>query len=61
MREAPALEPRDQSQTEQLLQLLVKLENSEQFGHTAVSSIQPPSQSEPLFRYKVNVNYVQKF
>ncbi len=48
-------------QTEPLLQLLIKLENSEQFGHTAVSSIQPPSQSEPLFRYKVNVNYVQKF
>ena len=48
-------------QTEPLLQLLIKLENSEQFGHTAVSSIQPPSQSEPLYRYKVNVNYVQKF
>ena len=48
-------------QTEPLLQLLIKLENSEQFGHTAVSSILPPSQSEPLFRYVVNVNYAQKF
>ena len=47
--------------TEPLLQLLIKLENSEQFGHTAVSSILPPSQSEPLFRYVVNVNYAQKF
>jgi hypothetical protein len=48
-------------QTEPLLQLLIKLENAEQFGHTAVSSILPPSQSEPLYRYVVNVNYAQKF
>ena len=34
-------------QTEPLLQLLIKLENAEQFGHTSVSSILPPSQSEP--------------
>jgi Tfp pilus assembly protein PilN len=47
-------------QTEPLLQLLMKLENSESFGHTSVSSILPPSQSEPLFRYRVNVNYAQK-
>jgi type IV pilus assembly protein PilN len=47
-------------QTEPLLQFLTKLENSELFGHTAVSSILPPSQSEPLYRYKVSVNYAQK-
>jgi type IV pilus assembly protein PilN len=47
-------------QTEPLLALLIKLENSEQFGHTSVSSILPPSQSEPLYRYVVNVNYAQK-
>ena len=47
-------------QTAPLLQLIVKLENSESFGHTSVSSILPPSQSEPLFRYRVNVNYAQK-
>jgi Tfp pilus assembly protein PilN len=47
-------------QTEPLLQFLIKLENSELFGHTSVSSILPPSQSEPLYRYKVNVNYAQK-
>ncbi|SRR5229473_1058785 len=47
-------------QTEPLLQLLIKLENSEPFGHISVSSILPPSQSEPLYRYKVNVNYAQK-
>jgi type IV pilus assembly protein PilN len=47
-------------QTEPLLQLLIKLENSEFFGHTSVSSILPPSQSEPLYRYRVSVNYAQK-
>jgi type IV pilus assembly protein PilN len=47
-------------QTEPLLQFLVKLESSELFGHTAVSSILPPSQSDPLYRYKVSVNYAQK-
>lgn len=47
-------------QTEQVLQFLMKLENSELFGHTSVSSVLPPSQSEPLYRYKINVNYAQK-
>jgi Tfp pilus assembly protein PilN len=47
-------------QTEALLQLLIKLENSDSFGHTSVSSIMPPSQSDPLYRYWVNVNYAQK-
>ena len=48
-------------QTEPLLLLLIKLENSESFGHTSVSSTLPPSQSDPLYRYRVNVNYAQKF
>jgi type IV pilus assembly protein PilN len=47
-------------QTEPLLQFLMKLENSDLFGHVSVSSRLPPSQSEPLYRYKVNVNYAQK-
>jgi len=47
-------------QTEPLLQLLIKLENSGSFGEVSVSSILPPSQSEPLYRYRVNVNYAQK-
>jgi Tfp pilus assembly protein PilN len=47
-------------QTEPLLQLLIKLESAEQFRLTAVPSILPPSQSEPLYRYTVNVNYAQK-
>ncbi len=47
-------------QTEPLLQFLMKLENSDLFGHVAVSSRLPRSQSEPLYRYKINVNYAQK-
>jgi Tfp pilus assembly protein PilN len=46
--------------TESLLQLLKKLENSELFGHTSVSSSLPPSQTDPLYRLTVNVNYAQK-
>jgi len=47
-------------QTAPLRELLIKLENSESFGHVAVPTIMPPSQSEPLYRYRVNVNYAQK-
>jgi Tfp pilus assembly protein PilN len=47
-------------QTESLLQFLIKLESSDLFGHVSVSSRLPPSQSEPLYRYKINVNYAQK-
>jgi type IV pilus assembly protein PilN len=48
-------------QTEPLLQLLMRLESSEQFGTTQLSSRMPPSQNDPLYRYKVNVRYAQKF
>src|SRR5262245_16262499 len=47
-------------QTEPLLQMLIKLESSDLFRLVGVPSILPPSQSEPLYRYKVNVNYAQK-
>jgi len=47
-------------QQEPLLQLLVKLENSKAFGNVSVPSILPPSTSDPLYRYRVNVNYAQK-
>ena len=47
-------------QQEPLLQLLIKLENSKAFGNVSVPSILPPSQSDPLYRYRVNVNYAQK-
>jgi len=49
------------SQTsEPVIELLMKLENSPQFGATAVSNWLPPTQSEPLYRYRVSVNYAQK-
>lgn len=46
--------------TESLLQLLKKLEGSELFGHVSFSSSLPPSQTDPLYRLTVNVNYAQK-
>ncbi len=48
-------------QTEPMLELLKRLESSGKFGATSVSSRIPPAQNEPLFRYKVNVNYAQSF
>jgi len=48
-------------QTAPLLKLLINMESSELFGATAVSNRLPPSQNEPLYRYKVNVNYAQKY
>jgi type IV pilus assembly protein PilN len=48
------------AETEPLLKLLIALENSKLFGKTTVSSRQPPSQNEPLFRYKLQVNYGQQ-
>jgi Tfp pilus assembly protein PilN len=37
------------------------LESSEVFGETNVPSVVPPTQSEPLFRCRVSVNYDQEF
>ena len=48
-------------QTEPMLELLKRLESSEKFGSTSVSNRVPPAQNEPLFRYKVTVNYAQRF
>lgn len=45
---------------EPVIQLLRRLEGSDVFGATALLSSQPPSQNEPLFRYRVSVNYAQK-
>jgi len=36
------------------------LENSPAFGLTEVHNFLPPSQTEPLYRYRVTVNYGQK-
>jgi type IV pilus assembly protein PilN len=48
-------------QTDPVLQLLVRLETSPAFGTTSVANRQPPSQADPLYRYRVNVSYAQKF
>lgn len=45
---------------EPLQALLKKLEVSPLFGPPSVSAYLPPTQNEPLHRYRVNVNYVQK-
>ncbi|WP_321475778.1 hypothetical protein [uncultured Paludibaculum sp.] len=45
---------------EPVIQLLRRLEGSSVFGATALLSSQPPSQNEPLYRYRVSVNYAQK-
>ncbi len=46
--------------SEPILQMLMALENSPLFGPTTLSSWLPPSPSEPLYRYRVSVNYAQK-
>ena len=46
--------------TPQLNAFLQKLEASDVFGATTVTTIVPPSQTDPLFRYQVSVIYAQK-
>jgi type IV pilus assembly protein PilN len=46
--------------SEPVIELLRRLEQSPVFGSTEVQSWLPPTQSEPLFRYRVSVNYAQK-
>ena len=41
-------------------ELLPRFEKSPVFGATTVHSFLPPSQNEPLYRYRVSVNYTQK-
>lgn len=45
---------------EPVVQLLARLESSPLFGGTLIHNRWPPTQSEPLLRYRVSVNYVQK-
>jgi hypothetical protein len=47
-------------QTTQLNGFLQKLEASDVFGATTVTTIVPPSQTDPLYRYQVSVIYAQK-
>ncbi|MCX6598524.1 MAG: hypothetical protein NTV70_19405 [Acidobacteria bacterium] len=45
---------------EPVVDMLMKLEGSPVFGKTAIANWLPPSQTEPLYRYRLTVNYVQK-
>lgn len=46
---------------EPVVDMVMRLEGSARFGATLVSSWLPPSQSEPLFRYRVTANYAPAF
>lgn len=46
--------------TEPVIDMLKALENSDLFGSTSVSVSLPPSDSEPLYRYRVSVNYARE-
>lgn len=46
---------------EPVIDLLRRLERSPAFGATSLLSSSPPTQNEPLYRYRVSVNYAQKF
>jgi hypothetical protein len=43
-----------------LIELVKRLEASPQFGPTNVQTSQPPSQTDPSYRYHVTVSYAQK-
>jgi type IV pilus assembly protein PilN len=45
---------------EPIIDLLKRFEGSPLFGATSLLSSQPPSQNEPLYRYRLSVNYAQK-
>jgi type IV pilus assembly protein PilN len=45
---------------EPVIELLKKLAESPLFGAANVSTSQPPSQNEPLWRYRIVVSYAQK-
>ena len=45
---------------ESILNFVMQLEGSNVFGKTTVHTTLPPSQTDPLFRSRVSVNYAQK-
>jgi Tfp pilus assembly protein PilN len=47
-------------ETPAVIDMLMRLEASPIFGKTAIANWLPPSQSEPLYRYRLTVNYAQK-
>jgi Tfp pilus assembly protein PilN len=46
---------------EPVIELVKRLEDSDIFDGTELIGSQPPSQNEPLHRYRLSVNYAQKF
>lgn len=45
---------------EPVVDFLKRLEGSPLFGPSSISTIQPPAENQPLWRYRVTVNYAQK-
>ena len=45
---------------EPVIQFYKALESSDLFGGVTQNIYQPPSQAEPLYRYRFTVNYAQK-
>jgi hypothetical protein len=45
---------------ETVVELLKRLQQSNLFGAAAVVTQQPPTQNDPLYKYRVNVSYAQK-
>jgi type IV pilus assembly protein PilN len=43
-----------------VIQMLKRMESSRLFGATAVHTVLPPAETEPLYRYGVSVNYGQE-
>lgn len=48
------------SRPEAVIELLKRLQQSPLFGAAQVMSQNPPTQNDPLFKYRVNVAYAQK-
>lgn len=46
---------------ETLLDLLTRLQGSRLFGSAQLLGQQPPTQNDPLYKYRVTVTYAQKF
>ncbi|HYP08068.1 MAG TPA: hypothetical protein VER03_17685 [Bryobacteraceae bacterium] len=46
--------------SDSIVNFVMQLESSSVFGRTTVHTTIPPSQTEPLFRSRISVNYVQK-
>jgi type IV pilus assembly protein PilN len=48
------------SQPETFIELLKRLQQSALFGDAQVLGQQPPTQNDPLFKFRVTVAYAQK-